>query len=218
MNRHFFYLAAFLILTLLIFSHCTKNHLPDPPICYQTDIEPLIVSNCTQSGCHNSTDREAGYDFSSYAGILKAVEAGDYKKSSLYKVLVIPAGEKRMPQSPAEPFSDYQIALVARWIEEGAIQSMNCQSACDTTFVGYSATIAPIMATYCTGCHAGSQPQGNISLNSWAGVQPHAESGSLVGSVRHANGFVAMPQNGSMLPECAIRQIEKWVADGAQNN
>lgn len=218
MNRHFLFLAASLIVGLLILTQCTKDHLPDPPICYQTDIEPLIVSNCTQSGCHNSIDREAGYDFSSYAGILTAVEAGNYKKSSLYKVLVIPAGEKRMPQSPAEPFTDYQIALVARWIEEGAIQSMNCQSACDTSSVGYAGTIVPIMTTYCTGCHAGSQPQGNISLNSWSGVKQYADSGALVGSVRHANGFVAMPQNGSMLPECAIRQIEKWVADGAQNN
>ena len=123
-----------------------------------------------------------------------------------------------MPQSPAEPFTDYQIALVARWIEEGAIQSLDCQSACDTSFVGYNGTIAPIMSTYCTGCHAGSQPQGDIDLASWATVKPHAQSGSLVGSVRHASGFAAMPQNGSMLPECAIRQIEKWVADGAQNN
>lgn len=218
MVRNLLFSAGILLAGMLILTRCTKNHLPDPPICYQTDIEPLIVSNCTMSGCHNSSDREAGYDFSSYAGILNAVEAGNYRKSELYKVLVIPAGEKRMPQSPAEPFTDYQIALVARWIEEGAIQSLDCQSACDTSFVGYNGTIAPIMSTYCTGCHAGSQPQGDIDLASWATVKPHAQSGSLVGSVRHASGFAAMPQNGSMLPECAIRQIEKWVADGAQNN
>lgn len=209
---------AALVFGLLALSQCTKDHLPDPPICYQTDIEPLITSNCTQSGCHNSVDREAGYDFSSYQGILRAVEPGNYKGSELYKVLIIPFGEKRMPQSPAEPFTDYQIALVARWIEEGAIQSLNCQSACDTSFVGYSGTIAPIMSTYCTGCHSGSQPQGNIDLASWNAVKPYADNGSLVGSVRHASGYSAMPQNGSMLPECAIRQIEKWVADGAPNN
>ncbi len=208
----------FMGVMVLLLSRCTKDHLPDPPICYQTDIEPLIVSNCTQSGCHNSTDQVAGYDFSTYQGILKGVEPGNYKGSSLYKVLIIPLGEKRMPQSPAEPFSDEQIALVARWIEEGAIQSLDCQSACDTTFVGYSGTISPILTTYCTGCHSGNPPEGDIDLSSWSNVKPFADNGSLVGSVRHASGYSAMPKNGSKLPECAIRQIEKWVSDGAPNN
>lgn len=210
--------AVLLLAGFFLLTKCTKKHLPEPPICYQTDIEPLITSNCTQSGCHNSTDREAGYDFSTYAGIMEAVKPGDYKGSELYKVLIIPFGEKRMPQSPAEPFTDYQIALLARWIEEGAIPSTNCQSSCDTTFVGFNGTIAPILSTYCIGCHSGSQPEGNIDLASWAKVRPHALNGSLIGSVRHSSGFVAMPQNGSMLPECTIRQIEKWVSEGAQNN
>ncbi|MCF8239002.1 MAG: hypothetical protein K9I85_12640 [Saprospiraceae bacterium] len=212
----FFFLFAGMLVMLL--SRCTKDHLPDPPICYQTDIEPLIVSNCTQSGCHNSVEKSAGYDFSTYEGILSAVEVGHYKKSSLYKVLIQPFGEKRMPQPPAEPFSDEQITLIARWIEEGAIQSLDCQSACDTTFVGYNGTITPILVNYCTGCHSGSQPQGDIDLSSWSKVKPYADNGSLAGSVRHASGYSAMPQNGSKLPECSIRQIEKWVADGAPNN
>ncbi len=203
---------------VLVLSQCTKDHLPEPAICYQTDIEPLIVSNCTQSGCHNSTDHAAGYDFTTYQGILEGVEPGHYKGSEMYKVLILPFGEKRMPQSPAEPFSDEQIALFARWIEEGAVQSLDCISACDTTFVGYAGTVSPILTTYCTGCHSGSQPEGDIDLSTWSKVKPYADNGTLAGSVRHASGYSAMPKNGNKLPECAIRQIEKWVADGAQNN
>lgn len=207
-----------LALPLLLLTNCTKNHLPEPPICYQSDIEPIIISNCTQSGCHNGTDQVAGYNFSSYAGILKGVTPGDYRGSELYKVLLIPFGEKRMPQSPYDLLSDQEIGLIARWIEEGAINSVNCQSACDTTNVGFALTIKPIITTYCTGCHSGSQPQGDINLDSWAKVKPFVDNGSFLGSIKHNSPYSAMPKDGSMLPDCQIKLIEKWVADGAQNN
>ncbi len=214
----YFRLAIGLLIPILLLNNCTKNHLPEPAICYQTDIEPIIISNCTQSGCHNGSDVVAGYNFSSYEGILKAVTPGDYRSSELYNVLLIPFGEKRMPQAPYDLLRDMDIALIARWIEEGAVNTIDCQSACDTSNIGFALTIKPIISTYCTGCHSGSQPQGDIDLNSWTKVKPFVDNGSLLGSIKHSSPFSAMPKNGSMLPNCQIRLIEKWIADGAPNN
>jgi hypothetical protein len=41
---------------------------------YTSDIRPILTSDCTR--CHNSSQHEAGYDFTTYAGVLRAVSPG----------------------------------------------------------------------------------------------------------------------------------------------
>jgi hypothetical protein len=41
---------------------------------YTTNIAPILQSDCTM--CHNSSSRSAGYDFTSYAGVMRAVVPG----------------------------------------------------------------------------------------------------------------------------------------------
>lgn len=47
-------------------------------------------------------------------------------------------------------------------------------------------------------------------------MKPFVDSGSFLGSIKHNSSYSAMPKDGSMLPDCQIKLIEKWVADGAQ--
>lgn len=42
---------------------------------YTTDIRPILTSDCTR--CHNSSQHEAGYDFTTYAGVMRAVAPGN---------------------------------------------------------------------------------------------------------------------------------------------
>jgi hypothetical protein len=41
---------------------------------YTTDIRPIMSADCTS--CHNASQRDGGYDFSTYAGVLRAASAG----------------------------------------------------------------------------------------------------------------------------------------------
>ena len=42
---------------------------------YTTDVRPILTTDCVR--CHNSSQHEAGYDFTSYAGVLRAVTPGN---------------------------------------------------------------------------------------------------------------------------------------------
>jgi hypothetical protein len=41
---------------------------------YSKDIQPILAADCT--ACHSASRRDGGYDFTSYAGVLRAVTAG----------------------------------------------------------------------------------------------------------------------------------------------
>lgn len=89
---------------------------------------------------------------------------------------------------------------------------------CDTAAVKYSTTILPIISNSCYGCHAGSFPSGSIKLDTYDDIRVHALNGRLYGAVSHSSGFKPMPENESMLSECKIKAIKKWIDQGAPNN
>jgi cytochrome c5 len=89
---------------------------------------------------------------------------------------------------------------------------------CDLSNVTYTATIAPIMATSCNGCHSTASASGGIVTDTYAGLKAIASNGKLYGVVSHASGFSPMPQGGSKLTQCNIDKIKTWVDAGALNN
>ncbi len=74
------------------------------------------------------------------------------------------------------------------------------------------------MNKYCTGCHSGTAPQGNLVLTSYNAVKDAVQNKNLVKCINYIPGYVAMPQGGLKLTDCEIRQVEKWVDAGMQNN
>ncbi|HMG13908.1 MAG TPA: c-type cytochrome domain-containing protein [Saprospiraceae bacterium] len=197
---------------------CTKETLPEPAICFSEDIYPIILSNCTQSVCHDPYFKADGIDLTTYDEILKEVKPGDFRNSRLYTSLVADVGGDIMPPKSYSVLSDEKIALIARWIKEGAINTSNCQSACDTTNATFSGKIVPLMETYCNGCHAGYQIQGNIDLSSYSKIKPYVTEGRFLGSIKHEIGYSEMPKNGASLSDCKISIIEQWIKEGALNN
>ncbi|MCC6410510.1 MAG: hypothetical protein IT270_02550 [Saprospiraceae bacterium] len=212
--------SALAVLSISSYS-CTQEYAEDlSGVCFEQDVLPIFQSNCTQSGCHNSQDREDGYDLTSYEKIVsQGIEPGNYKGSEIYKVLVKMGGEDRMPQSPYNRLTDEQITFIALWIEEGA-NNTTCpdDGTCDTSNVTYSGTVKPLLDKYCNGCHGGSSPQGNINYNTFTGVKATATDGSMMGSIQHASGYSPMPENGNKLSNCNISLIQTWVDAGAPNN
>jgi hypothetical protein len=217
-KRFLGFLTLLAIATLALFSACTQEKVVDVnPVCFERDILPLLVSSCTQSGCHNSKDRAAGVELTSYQHVIQhGVVPGNYKASELYKVL-ISVGEQLMPQAPYNKLSVDQITTIALWIEQGAKNTTCTTTTCDLSAVTYSKTVKTILDRSCNSCHSGNAPSGGINLSTYTGVKKYALAGSLYGSVNHDAGFVPMPENGK-LPACEISSIKEWIRLGALNN
>ena len=89
---------------------------------------------------------------------------------------------------------------------------------CDTLNITYSGTIAPIISQNCERCHSAVAPSSGIPLEGYDNLKASVDNEMLLGSIRHDDGFVPMPEDGPKLPDCDIRQIEIWVEDGAPDN
>ncbi len=190
----------------------------DPEICFERDILPIFQSNCAKSGCHNAASHEEGYTLDNYTNIRKrGIVPGNPSASKIYESITVNNGEKFMPQN-APALSDASVSLIRRWIQAGAIDGGACTtSTCDTNRYTYSGTIAPMMQTYCTGCHNSASAPGG-SLMDYSSVKNAAVNGNLIGDIAHLPGFNAMPQGGNKLLDCQVTQMKKWVAAGAPDN
>lgn len=202
----------------------TTSTPKDTTVCFERDILPILRSNCAMSGCHDAYTREEDIDLTSYQSLMNSgddelVVAHNVSKSDLYEVITSSRASKRMPPPPRSALTAEQIALIRRWILEGAV-NRDCSNdtvTCNVDNVTYAATIQPLLQTNCVGCHSGSAPSGGVLLTTYANVKAQADNGKLVGAVSHATGYKAMPPGGR-LQNCAIEQIKVWVQAGALNN
>jgi len=89
----------------------------------------------------------------------------------------------------------------------------------------FETKVRPLLAEHCLKCHAGTQPEGGLRLDSRYGWQQGGESGPtlvpgepdrslLIQAVRHEEGVSGMPPKKN-LPESALQIFEAWVARGA---
>ncbi len=216
------------------------------PVCFDTQILPILQTSCGISGCHDGSAEE--FQISDYNSIMEIVTPGDPHGSKLYRVITSINGENLMP--PKNPLTREQRTLIQLWIAQGAKNTIcgtgdgsgsgggsNADSvcfvqdvlpvippaACDTTgTISFSTQVFPILQANCIGCHNNSSANGGVNLSSYSQVKTIAEtlrSGTplLQGTIRRMQGFVAMPQTFA-LDECSIRKIELWIAQGVQNN
>ena len=90
-------------------------------------------------------------------------------------------------------------------------------SACDTTTVTYSGTIAPLMSSNCNACHNATSGNGVITSD-YTNLKLNVTNGKLVKSVNWTAGAIQMPLGGQKMPTCSLAKINKWVNSGALNN
>jgi len=202
--------------------------IPNPPtgkpcnpdtVYFQNEILPLILGNCGISGCHDAATAEDGVILDSYANIMNTgdVKQGDPNNSEIYENITETDPDKIMPPPPSSPLSASQIALIKKWIEQGA-QNNYCDG-CDTTNVKFSTHILPIFQQSCKGCH-GASPSGyaQYSLTNHSQVVFGITTNNLLERINHKNGFNAMPLNAPKLDACKIRAIEIWINEGMKDD
>jgi len=89
---------------------------------YQRDVKPLLEARCGE--CHNGIKRKGGLALATYADILDGgkdgpiVQPGHSADSMIVKRLTGAGDEEQMPKDDP-PLPDGEIALIARWIDEG---------------------------------------------------------------------------------------------------
>ncbi len=189
---------------------------------FDTQILPLLKSNCALSGCHDETTAEEGIILTSYEKVIQTgeVKAGDPEDSDLYERIIDSDPDKRMPPPPNVALTQDQISLIREWIAQGA-KNLSCEennSGCNLDGVSFVTDIQTVINTNCRGCHSGSAASGGVFLDNYQNIASVAQSGRLYGAVSHQAGYEPMPLGANKLPQCTIDQIDAWIKAGTPNN
>lgn len=122
MNRLKIIVLSGVTLFVIMFASC--QHEPElipgtAEVCFDTQVQLIINSNCMMSGCHDGGGEMPALD--SYDALYKLVEPGKPNKSKLHEVLVAnPNSEKFMPPKPKTALTSEQIDIISLWILQGA--------------------------------------------------------------------------------------------------
>jgi len=84
---------------------------------------------------------------------------------------------------------------------------------CDSSNVTYPGIVYPILETYCISCHSGTTPAGALDFTDFNDLAFVAQSGSLLGSIKHLPDYSPMPKDADKISACKIVLIEIWVND-----
>ena len=82
---------------------------------------------------------------------------------------------------------------------------------CSTVESYYDEQIAPILSSNCIGCHSGSTPTSDLSLDSYASVYAAIKSGNVLDRVNRnegASGF--MPNGGTKLSDVNLDILQAF--------
>ncbi len=204
----------------------TTHSVPQIPcspdsVYFSRQVLPILNSNCATAGCHDGTSKEDDVQslFTSYDNTMKsaAVKKNASTSRSLYWYITLGTGDKHMPPSGYNQLTAEQKAIILKWMDQGK-KDLYCDE-CDTTNITFTSTIYPLMVTNCKGCHTGTSPGGNISLNTYTDIKTIAidPTGRFIGALLHDPKFKPMPNN-TKLSDCDINKIKIWIRAGTPNN
>ncbi len=197
----------------------TSHECDSDTVYFQNDVLPLLVSNCSTSGCHDTETAEDGVILVNYASVIATgeIKIGNPGDSELYEKIIDNDPEEMMPPPPNNPLTTDQQNMIKKWIEQGA-KNNSCDSGCDTLNVTFSSSVWPTLSTNCVGCHSGTDPSGNVIITDYNSVVALANNGSLLGVIKHEGNYSPMPKNGQKLSDCKIAEFKIWIEDGTPNN
>lgn len=114
-------LVAFLLLFIGI--RCKDEPvIPDSPVIkFSDEVLPIIIGNCTASGCHGNYNPQQ-FLLNSYTDVMThgEVKAKDARGSKLYNVIISNKEEEKMPRKPNPDLTEKQIEIIYLWIMQGA--------------------------------------------------------------------------------------------------
>ncbi len=209
----------------------TKSKQPTGMPSFQKDIRQLFEAKCVR--CHGEKVRKADLDLRTLDAVFKGGESGEVivpgkpEKSLLYEK--VHSGE--MPPAKKDPFSESELALLQRWIAEGANDTSTGST--KTTPAPIAAItqhdMIPIMLRHCTSCHGRHRQEGGLDLRTKAAMLHGGKSGAAIVPGKPAESLLLKKINAGEMPpatrlvEACVKPIEKteteiltrWIAAGA---
>lgn len=190
---------------------------PSSTVCFESSVLPIFISNCAKPGCHDAASHKEGFILTSYNNIIrKGIKKGDANDSDLYKIL-FKLGEDAMPPPPNAPLTQAQKDSIKVWINQGALNTVQCNCFCDDNQFSYALVIKPLVDTKCVNCHKPGTLSGNVDLSTYPAIKAQVINGKFLGSITHSVGYTPMPQGGK-LSDCEIIQITNWINEGSPND
>ncbi len=118
MTRTVYILIIVLILLVSLLYSCRhKGDIPaEPQISFSQQVQPIIIGNCSSSGCHAANARHPRA-LVSYEDINSVITAGNAHGSELYQRVTELSGNKMPPKTS---LTESQIVIIYTWIMQGA--------------------------------------------------------------------------------------------------
>ena len=110
---------------LLAFALCgLVSATESAPVSFRREIAPILQQKCV--ACHGPDKTKGGFQLHTFAVLMKggeskapSVTSGQPARSKLLELIATQDADDRMPQKD-DPLTPTQIALIERWIQEGA--------------------------------------------------------------------------------------------------
>ena len=94
------------------------------PVSFSKNVAPILLQNC--QACHGPNDSKGGFQLFNYTSLMKpgdsssaSITPGKPDESEVLRLIGSQDKDERMPKD-AEPLPADKVALVKKWIEEGA--------------------------------------------------------------------------------------------------
>ncbi len=213
---------------------------------FTSQVAPILSRHC--GGCH-ITGRRGNFQMASYAELMKTgvVQPGVGEASRLVEVIL--SGD--MPRGGGKVSPD-DVGILIRWINAGApfdgpdptapLDSLARASAGPATpaptatpvaklkpgEVSFAASVAPVIAEHCMGCHDARQPEANLSMVTLERLLRGGRGGAPVVSGKGAESLLVkklkgagidgqrMPLGRDPLPADVIAAIQTWIDQGVK--
>jgi Planctomycete cytochrome C len=229
-----------LLITLINCRHEGLNVTTLDKVCFEKNIAPIFQNSCATTGCHSQGNGKGGYDFSSYASIIKAITPFNAQKSIAYQAITGKAFVQLMP--PKGVISENDRILIRVWIDQGA-ENTTCSTSSSTTNtpdpstnnpppvnpvvpgpkVCFQRDLLPVLVSSCAiaGCHDQTTRKDGYNITSYTSIM----SNLVVAGLPNSSRIYTTVKNNSMPPKpyAALAQAVKdslfnWIKNGALND
>lgn len=112
------------LIGLLALPALTHANEKQAGVSFSHDVAPILVKHC--QACHGDKEPKGSFRLSTFELLNKAgdsaaapVKAGNLAESEIFRLITLDDKEQRMPKE-ADPLPAEKIAIIKKWIEEGA--------------------------------------------------------------------------------------------------
>lgn len=211
-------------------------------VSFVNQVAPIFLQRC--NNCH-VTGTRGNFSMANFSSMMRGangiemISPGKGADSRLIEVLE--SGD--MPRGGG-PLPKDQIALISKWIDEGAkfdgpdanapltglvsrpdTPKLEVKTATGKETIRFARDIAPVIASQCLDCHSGRQPSAQLGLDTFERMLNGNRNGVILTPGKPAESLLIqklkgeagqqMPLRKAPLPAETIAKFEKWIAEGA---